>query len=309
LEGREVKVVIKNRSGQFTLGEIITAYRLRKIHPRTGRPWSQEELAFAIGSGQAHVSRIESDHKIPQYSTLVQICDALELSSTERACLLSSAGYKLNLPLPNEREVENALSRLAPFLDSCPYPATLIDESERIWYINPLAAAIWGKWTFGADDQANCNKLTRGKRFIEIIFDPDLYPVRCPLWKLHYENADSCLDRSVALFWRGYQLHQDNPEMCRVVERLMTNHDFARRWERLESEDSDLVFIEHGSYTLLHPELGRLRYHAWRTRLRVDERFLVTHCTPIDDATSRIFGTLALQLNLQARTLDSSDSP
>jgi len=37
----------------------------------------------------------------------------------------------LNLPLPNEREVENALSRLAPFLDSCPYPATLIDRASE----------------------------------------------------------------------------------------------------------------------------------------------------------------------------------
>lgn len=142
----------QDRSGHFTLGEILTAYRLRKIHPQTGRPWSQEELAFAIGSGQAHVSRIESNHKIPQYSTLVAICDALELSATERACLVSTAGYKLNVPLPDQQGVETALSKIAPFLDSCPYPATLIDEGERIWRLNPLAVAIWGKWTFVAGD-------------------------------------------------------------------------------------------------------------------------------------------------------------
>jgi transcriptional regulator with XRE-family HTH domain len=284
-------------TGGATLGEIITTYRLRKIHVATGRPWSQEDLAFAIGSGQAHISRIESNHKIPQYSTLVAICDALELSATERAHVVSSAGYRVKLPLPDEKAVKATLSKLASFMDSCPYPATLCDEGERIWYVNPVAAAIWGQWTFGADDHTDCNRLIRGKRVVELIFDPEYYPVRCPVWKLHYENADWCLDRNVTLFWRGYQLHLDDLEMRRVVERLKTNPDFARRWERLECGDSNLVFIEHASYTLLHPELGCLCYHAWRTRVMADERFLVTHCIPIDDFTSDVFKMLAQRLS------------
>lgn len=289
----------QDRSGHFTLGEILTAYRLRKIHPQTGRPWSQEELAFAIGSGQAHVSRIESNHKIPQYSTLVAICDALELSATERACLVTNAGYRLNVPLPDEQGVETALSKIAPFLDSYPYPATLIDEGERIWRLNPLAVAIWGKWTF-VGDQANCNRLARGKRFVELIFDPDVSHERLSVWKSHYEDADYCLDRNVALFWRSYNLHLDDPGMGKLVERLKTNRDFARRWERLERGEVYLLFIEHGRYTLRHPELGCLRYNAWRTHFMADERFIVTHCTPIDDVTSDVFGTLTRKLNRKA---------
>jgi hypothetical protein len=42
-----------------------------------------------------------------------------------------------------------------------------------------------------------------------------------------------------------------------------------------------------------HPELGLIQYNAWRTHVAANERFLVTHCTPIDSATGRIFDRLA----------------
>ena len=140
--GQEASVARVSQLSHITLGGVIRAYRLRR-RSQTGQPFSQEELAFASGTDQAHISRIESDQKHPQYSTLCRICDALELSLVEREYLLGLAGYEISPPLPDEKTIEAVVSKLAPLIETYPYPAEIMDESERVWHLNDMGTMVW----------------------------------------------------------------------------------------------------------------------------------------------------------------------
>jgi transcriptional regulator with XRE-family HTH domain len=274
------------------LGSIITAYRRRRQQPHRDLPWSQEELAFASSTDQAHISRIESNRQHPEYTTLSRICDALELSQTERAYVLAVAGYRVGPPLPDEASVSTVLARLAPLLDSYPYPASLIDESERMWHLNPLAVWLWGD-CYGSTDHQRCLELVRGRRTVEIMFESDHSRDCLSRWASYYDDIDRVLMRVVALFWRAYRIHSYDVDLNRAASLLAENPAYRGYLERVENGDDALLFIEHTTYTLTHPHHGRLYLHSWRTRAAVDERFVVTHFSPVDSQTSRVLERLA----------------
>jgi transcriptional regulator with XRE-family HTH domain len=274
------------------LGQVIAAYRRRRRQPHRDVPWSQEELAFACGTDQAHVSRIESGRQHPAYATLVRICDALELSQTERSHVLAIAGYQVASPLPDEAAVARVVARLAPVLDTSPYPVVLIDEGERQWYANALAVELWGQ-CYAARSHAEYLERTRGRWTAELVFDPAVGDERLSRWRAVYEDIDQVLMRIVALFQRAYHIHAGDPSVAAVLERLERNREFASLWRRVASGESDQLFIDHATYTVRNPTLGRLRLHAWRARAAVDERFIVTHFSPVDAPTSRVLERLA----------------
>lgn len=269
-----------------SLGEAIADYRRRRRSYKD-RSWSQEELAFACGTDQAHISRIESNRQRPEYSTLVRICEALELSQTESTYILALAGYRVATPLPNEHAVASALSTIAPLIDSSPYPMVLIDEGERIWYMNRFVATLWGE-CYGATDQKGCLTKVSGGRVVETMFDDE----RSRLWDEYYADADKIVGRGVALFWRACHVQPHDPELARICARLKENPKFLAQWQRVESEVNDLLFPDHHTFTITHPSLGPLRLHAWRTRAASDGRFIIINYTPVDGDTSRVLARL-----------------
>src|SRR5207249_2531222 len=78
--------------------------------------------------------------------------------------------------LPGLSEVEQLTSEIVPILHRYSYPALLMDMGERIWYVNPLLAQMWGK-ALGGSDHAACMRSVRGRRTLEFVFDPSLMPV------------------------------------------------------------------------------------------------------------------------------------
>src|SRR3546814_14277590 len=66
------------------LGQHIRNHRLQQRQPYVDRPWSQEDLAVAIGSDKAHINRLECGRQRPTPNTPDRICAALELRSEER---------------------------------------------------------------------------------------------------------------------------------------------------------------------------------------------------------------------------------
>jgi transcriptional regulator with XRE-family HTH domain len=262
-----------------TLGNLISNYRLRQRHEKG--PWSQLDLALACETDQAHISRIENDRYHPQFETLVRICDALALSQTERAYVLARAGYHVVRPLPDRDAVHLISSKLAPLLDTYPYPALLIDEGERIWYLNAPFARLWGP-CYQVGDQRDCLPLLLGKRTLELIFGLDLHEPLLSAWQSYFEDFDTLLTRIVALFWRAYQARPQDAGMNRTLSRLMQHPVFRQLWERISAGETDLVLLEHAAYTVRVPTVGSFRINAWRTHCGLDERFLVVHHTPVD---------------------------
>jgi transcriptional regulator with XRE-family HTH domain len=267
-----------------TLGDLIIKYRLRQRQPHRNAPWSQEDLAFASETDQAHISRIENNQYRPQYETLARICDALALSQTERAYVLAHAGYPVVRPLPDESAVTALTLKLAPLLETYPYPALLIDEGERHWYMNALVAKLWGP-CYGATDQQNCLRFAYGKRSLELLFDQ--HEPRFHIWKSYFEDFDDVFTRNVALFWRAYRTRPQDPEIGKILTCLKHYPIFLDVWQKIETGDIDTLLVEHGLCAIRNPKLGLFRFHAWRTHVAVDERFIVIHATPVDTRTSR----------------------
>ena len=274
-----------------TLGEVIAAYRRGRRQSHRDAPWSQEELAFASGTDQAHISRIESNRQIPSYSTLVRICDALALAQGERASILALAGYPIAPPLPDEDAVEAVLARLAPLVDSYPYPAVVLDEGERLWYLNAAVATVWGP-CYGASGQRACLDLVRGRRVVELIFDPEPGRARLSSWREYYPDLEQVLERVLTIFWRARSVRPHDAELERVVSHLARNPEFVERSERVARGTSELTLVDHHAYVITNPRLGTLRLHAWRTRVSRDERFIVVHFTPTDSDTSQILARM-----------------
>jgi transcriptional regulator with XRE-family HTH domain len=266
-----------------TVGETIAAYRRRRVRQRTGDPWSQEELALACETNQAHISRIESNRKHPQYSTLVRLCEALDLPAPKRSYLLALAGYPVQPTLPRRAEVEALLGEIVPVLQSYPYPALLMDGGERVWYVNPLLAEMWGAG-LGGSDHAECMKSVRGRRTLEFVFDPTFLPV----WRNLVQDLGRVMDRHVSLFWRAYHLHSQEADMNQALTALKTNPEFLQRWQDLEEGKVKILLLEHDWLPINHPRLGQLLFMIWRTTLAADERFIVAHFPPADEATRRV---------------------
>jgi len=155
------------------------------------------------------------------------------------------------------------LSKLSPVLEGCVYPVALLDEGERNWYFNALGFSIWGD-CYGGADQKHFLASICGKRSIESLLDP----VRFRIWKDFFENFENFLDRVLTLLLRIYQTHQEDRELTRIVTHLRQDPRFLQRWEGLERGERDPdLFLEHGTYILRHPKLGRLRFEAWRTHV------------------------------------------
>jgi transcriptional regulator with XRE-family HTH domain len=270
-----------------SVGEAISAYRRRMLRPGGREPWSQIDLAFASGTDQAHISRIESNRKHPQYSTLVRICEALDLPAARRHYLFALAGYPTTPPLPNDEEVRELLLQFTPLINALPYPALLMDEGERVWHLNVLVATCWGA-CFGSDRHRECLSSIRGKRNVQFLF----HPTHFPTWRERFPKLHQVMDRHVGLFWRAYQLRPCDPDMNETLGVLQSHEEFRRRWRALEAGKMNLLLVEHDLLQVSHPHLGSLLFSIWRTKSAADERFIVAHFTPVDEATARAVSRL-----------------
>src|SRR5213076_2000129 len=159
----------------------------------------QEELAFACGTDQSHISRIENNQRHPEFATLARICTALRLTPAEHAYVFGLAGYLSPPALPDEAAVASILAKLAPHMEMIPYPACLVDDGVRQWYLNARVAALWGH-LYGSTDQRQCLALSAGRRPVEAVFDPDRWPEAYAAWRATYENVDAVLMSVVDVF-------------------------------------------------------------------------------------------------------------
>jgi transcriptional regulator with XRE-family HTH domain len=267
-----------------TLGRLISYYRRRHFNPREKVPWSQEDLAFAIGTSQARISQIEADRNHPQHETLERICDALELSQVEREHLFGLAGYLARPSLPDGKAVTSVVTLLSPLLDNYPYPAMLLDDAERVWHWNPLVTPIWGP-CFGVSFPEEFSSRIRGRRPIEILFDSEHYGTRSQFWREYVGDLDSFVTRAVTTFWRAFCTYPHDTSIKLALTRLKQNPDFLRAWEQLLAGQREPLFVEHAVQVAQATPWGNLRFHVWRAHVWVDTRFVVVHFTPMDRST------------------------
>ena len=264
-----------------TLGDAIRAYRLRQRQLHNGQPWTQEDLAVAIGTDKAHVNRIERSRQRPELKTLLAMCRALDLSEHEWCHLVSLAGYGLHLPPVTQDEVTSVLQSVARLIESSTYPIVVYDDCERVLDMNELHARLWGS-VYGGSDRQTCLAKMRGRFVIERLFEPTGQAALRSL----VEDPERVLLRTVRLFGQAYWYHPQDPNLSQALERLERDAEFVRLWHLMLSSQARLIFAEHDVFTLHCPDVGSLVFNSARTHLLWTDRFSVVHHWPADAHTA-----------------------
>ena len=270
------------------LGQAIRSHRLRRRQIHNDEPWSQEDLAVAIGSDKSHINRIERGHQRPTLQTLVRICDALQLGWEERSILLGLAGHLLAPPSPTDQEVEAAVCQASASVQAADYPAGLVDQEVRVWDANDLLAMTFNGYR-GRDAYLAA---VRGLSTIELLF---LHPTG-DWWRRVIVDYDAYVRRHVAQLRRRFLVRQQNHEYQVLLDKLLAQPAFKSIWEQLgrgEHSYTGAGVLDHQLLTVDHPEFGRYTVQIWHSRLASDDRFWLTHQLPADEQTRRLFAELA----------------
>jgi transcriptional regulator with XRE-family HTH domain len=126
------------------LGTAICRFRSRRRQIHNGKPRTLDDLAVAIGSDKAHVSRYEQGQTIPNQPTIFRIAHALELSWQETEYLLRLSGHAPAYAVPDAGAVRAAVGWVARTVREYLFPIGLYSGDLRVWHTNALWLRVHG---------------------------------------------------------------------------------------------------------------------------------------------------------------------
>lgn len=274
------------------LGVMIQDYRHRMVQINNGKPWTQEDLAVAIGSDKAHVNRLEKGKQVPTEQTLEKICSALELSWEEKRWLITKAGYYAMPPAPEYDEVEQVIETLDSHIMKFPHPAILQDQEMMIWDVNDLEAYT----LYGYPDRTGFMEDCKGLRIIELLMTPSF----SNWFEKIIENYDQYLRRQILRFMMLYIRFQNDDEYLNIRDRILEIDDMKKVWMDItekQSEKGELMFLNHQILKVNHPEIGHYEVQVWHSEMAFDERFAIIQHIPNDVDTMQLFMDLYKHYN------------
>lgn len=270
------------------LGDAIRSYRKRRYQIHNGAPWSQEDLAVAIGSDKSHINRIERGHSMPARETLERLSSALELSWPERARLFGLAGYIVEEPEPTVNEIEGVRKLVSPVLAASTYGLLLQDHAMRIWDINNVYAIAFA----GFRDRESCLGHIRGQTVVDQILDP-----RVGRWfRDVVVDYPSFVRRALIRYLHAYRARLTEEPVALIVERLQRHPDCRAIWDELlqRSDSAATVYLDHHSVRIKHPVFGDYSVRIWHSTLALDNRFFLSHHIPSDALSQSLLEGIAL---------------
>lgn len=276
------------------LGQRIRNHRLQQKQDSSGRPWSQEDLAVAIGSDKAHINRLECGRQSPTYDTLNRICDALDLSWPARRRLLGLAGFLATLPVPSEEETAQIGKRLGRVLHSVSYPAYLVDQEQRICDVNEAFATIF----LAYPDRETCLLEVRQNFLLELLCSS--HPASFRLRKA-LGDFDSLALRHLVLLRRGLQRQPSSVPHQVLLNEVLADRHLCALWLRMCAnlqQDMAPQFLDHQVLHIRQSVIGPYSIDLWHSVLQADERFSVVHLVPSDDRSRAQFNVRASNIEL-----------
>lgn len=275
------------------VGQIIASYRQLRRQIHSGRPWSQEDLAVAIGTDKAHINRIERGRQKPSRDTLLRIFHTLDIPWDDEQELLLTAGYAPELRFPSEAELDSIIARAAQLLDDLPHPAILFDVIMRFWHCNRVGLAFLGGIAGVAADEitARC----RGWCVLELFVDQRMESAVRRLVPEEFMRGYLARCRQIAGLWRHMPEHQA------TIARYLHHPGFVRLWQSTATAEGDPAFVDRLTTTFQHPRLGVLRLESRLSWFGTDSRFFITYLLPADEPTRLAFVRLLAQHHLPGR--------
>ncbi|WP_162783449.1 tripartite tricarboxylate transporter substrate-binding protein [Devosia naphthalenivorans] len=267
------------------LGQHIRNYRLQKFDARTGRPWSQEDLAVSIGTDKAHVNRIECGRQLPTVDTLDRVCDALELLWPARRRLLGLAGLLKDLPEPREEDMTKIEGMVARAFVAAAYPACLLDHDERIWDVNTEFATIF----LGYGSKDACLEAVRGRFFLELLCDT--HPAHAYLRRT-VRNFDHLSLRLLAVLRHALQRRPGSSQYQALLNDVLSDLRLCSLWLQISAHlnrSSAPEYLDHQALDMAASPVGPYRAQLWHSTFQADERFRLLHLVPVTDEAQRRF--------------------
>jgi len=253
---------------------------LRRL--RTERGLSIEDLAYKADITPLALSNIELKSAKPQRETLIRILIALEAASSVpvlvRRELLELHGYTDAPSVPNQTDIDRAVEVWqAPFKDA-PFPAYLVDFTQRIHDWNDQALVFVGKHK---EDLA-------GFTLFDLLFSPQTRGMAV------LENEEEIVTKTVAHMREEY-LPFAGTEWC---TRLL-NEQFSRypRFKHLydtvpplETQSIDIRGMEPAIFS--GPEGTSLKFRIVGIDIVSDPRFRAVQYVPLDSQTMQVMTQL-----------------
>lgn len=268
------------------IGNMIRRFRTSRVQIHNGHPWTQEDLAVAIGSDKAHVNRIENGRQIPTLQTLQKICSALTLNWSQTKKLMASAGCLFVLPSVMEEEADDVVGRLASKVKTLEQPVTVQDKESIMWDVNDLEAYTFYGYRSARDFLEEC----RGFRIIELLMTPkfDKWFSRIIL------NYEEYLRRQIMRFMELYFPRKYDSEYQNILNHLLHIQEFRKIWNELleENQENQVIFLNHQELFIDHPDLGRYDIQIWHSDISIDDRFILVQHTAANKETEQMFSEL-----------------
>mgnify|MGYP002621235023 CR=1 FL=1 len=272
----------------FVLGQHIRNHRLQLRQETSNRPWSQEDLAVAIGSDKAHINRIECGRQSPTLDTLSRICDALDLAWPARRRLLGLAGFLKDLPEPHQDDIDKIGQVVASALAGADYPVCLLDQDERIWEVNTAFAQVF----LGYSGRSACLADISGRTFLELLCQS--HPAHAYLRRT-LSNFDELALRLLAILRNALHRQAAAVQYQSLLNDILADPHLCSLWLQVSAQinrGSALAYLDHQTLRVVASPIGPYEADVWHASLRADERFRLMHIVPKSDDVHRRFATL-----------------
>lgn len=245
--------------------------KLRELREKAKMTQQQVENEAPLGFG--YLQRLERGKiNAPKRQTLERILATLNSTYNEQCDILTSFGYFVQPLLPTPNEIERAIQASQAHLQSCLYPAYLLDYSYRLWAWNDHIPALIGQ-------TPNSLKMQRfrGMSVLEIIFDEQYGLAQFA------ENPDEIFS-SVLLTYKATMYPYREQEWSQAMTtKLLTLPLFKKYWDSTRSVQQPMNCPTHPHvlFRINVPGGNCRQFRVLSFPFAQDRRFLIVEYVPV----------------------------
>ncbi|MCI0708987.1 MAG: helix-turn-helix transcriptional regulator [Chloroflexi bacterium] len=233
---------------------------LRDYHRKT-----QLDVELDASLGIGYLQRLELGKvQQPERDTLERLLLALNAQYTERREILELFGYIVDAPIPDETEIEWAISVCHTELDQAVFPAYLLDCAHRLLYWNRLVPQLF--------DTGYAVSM------LHMVFDPQYRMTP------RIKNADIFFPAQIRALRYEMQRFHDEAWYEALLDDMLGCAEFEKHWHQ---EQQETVHIPARPLTPLELEVNGsiLRFRLISEPFVQDHRFRVLFYLPADTET------------------------
>ena len=247
--------------------------RLRSLREFRGQ--TQLDVEFDASLGIGYLQRLESGKvQQPERDTLVRILSALEAKYTERREVLELFGYVVDAPIPNDKEVQWAISVCETEISQAVFPAYLLDCSHRVLYWNKFVPFL-----FANTSNATFEKQIQYISALKLVFDTS------NSFALQIINHEEFFRAQIRALRYEMQKFHDEEWYASLIEDMLHIPHFNKYWS---VEKNEAIHLAARPLTTMQVKIAngeQLEFRLLAEPYVQDNRFRVIFYLPANQQT------------------------